>query len=169
MECTPSYWLELSKLVIPSIIIACGWAVVHKLSISRDQDKARREMVSASADALCSLIDIIHKEALLYHSQVRDKAKEAKIKMHLQDFNYRVTSLNKIAYESLCKPTWELVIPFRRAITGKHFEDEHTSTLDEGNIQLEWIAEATLGIKRALIELKHAQFPLQSKNNNDVQ
>ena len=160
MECTPSYLLELGKLVIPSLIITYGWTKVHNLSILRDQDKARREMVSTSADALCSLVDTIHDEALLYHSQTRDKSKEAKIKMLLQDFTFRVTSLNKIASEDLCRSIWTHVIPLRKAITGNHFEDEHLKPLNENSNQVETIAEATLSIKRSLVELKHAQFPL---------
>ena len=152
---------EITRLLIPSIIIAVGWAVVHKLSITRDQDKARKEMITSSADSLCELADDIYGLATTYHSSSRDKTVEAKIKMLLQDLNIRVSGLSRIAEEKLCIPIWNQVISFRRAVTGLHFEDEHLEPIEFPSDQFDSITNTVLGIKRQLIELKHSQFPFK--------
>lgn len=160
MHFQDAVYIEIIRFIITGLFIVAGWIVVHKLSIKREQDKARKEMAITSADTLCELIEGINELATQYHSNERNTNSEAKIKMLLQDLNIRVTALNKIVEEDLCKPIWDEVINYRRAITGSHFEDEHLAATKPPSNQLDLITETTLSIKRKLINLKHSQFSI---------
>lgn len=154
-----SFWIELGKLSIPSVLVIVGWMVANSLAKNRERDKARRDMIAKSSDSLCDSIDKIFELANEYHSKERDRKLEAKLKMTLQDLTERVSSLSQIT-QDCDEPQGciALSVGFRQAITMSHFEDEHLGPL-ESNVVSENIASTSLALKRSLVALKHAQFP----------
>lgn len=121
-------------------------------------------MVTKSADTLCDSVDNIFSEARSYHTNARDTSKEFHIKNSLQDLAFRIASLNKLIEEdSYHRPCIDGVMRFRQAVTKDHFEDDHNEPYDGHERQIESIAESALNLKRALLELKHIQFPIENK------
>lgn len=146
---------------IQALTVGIGWVVVHKLSAARDRDKARREMLAKALDGIADSLSEIHEAARNYHLSEREPKDELKLKNSLQDFSMCIIGLgnicdNKAALARSNRDAGAL----RRAITGEHFEDEHTEVLDSGDPQMQIIAEAYLNAKRNLLGLKYAQFPL---------
>ena len=142
-----------------ALVIIVGWAVVHYLSGRRDFDKARRELVAASADALSEQADIILTDAHEYHLNPRSKRLEIKLKMALQNLAMQSANLSNICPD---KPTLascrRSIGVTRRAITARHFEDEHNGELTEGDLIVESIADAGLRLKQCLLQIKYRQF-----------
>ncbi|MGA0571158.1 hypothetical protein ACO2Q9_10605 [Variovorax sp. VNK109] len=141
-------------------VVALGWYVVHNLSSGRDRDKARREMVATSAEGLSNALTDLLTEARNYHLSARNVTSELKIKMTLQDISMRVIALSDIeSDQKILTPCRSELSALRRAISARHFEDEHIAPLNEADPQYQEIAEATLRAKRALLTVKHKQFP----------
>ena len=154
-----SFWIELGKLSIPSILVIAGWVVANNLAKNRERDKARRDMIAKSSDSLCDSIDNIFEVANEYHSSQRDRKLEVKLKISLQDLTERVSSLSQITQDcNALQSCIALSVEFRQAITKNHFEDEHLGPI-ESNVVFENIASTSLALKRSLVALKHAQFP----------
>ncbi len=153
---------ELGKFIGQAFVVVFGWVVVHRLSTSRDFDKARREMVAKSADSLIESSVALLTDARAYHLATRNIPTELKIKMSLQDLAMRTNGLSEICAD---KPTLAscrtAIAASRRAITGLHFEDEHEAPLDESSGQLDDIADCVLRTKQCLLNLKHSQFGLR--------
>lgn len=150
-----------------ALVVVLGWAVVHWLSARRDQDKARREMLSKALDSLVDDLTELHQKARKYHISDRDESEEIVLKMSLQDVTMLLVSLNtlnsaKPEYLANCRST---VLQLRRAITGDHFEDEHLAPLPPSSRQLESMGAAFLSAKRAALAAKHAQFPAWADNS----
>ena len=151
---------EFVKWLGQAVVVGFGWWVVHVLTTSRDRDKARREILVDSADGLGESLSALFLEARAYHLASRDVASELRIKMTLQDLAMRATGLSELCRdEAKLAPCRSDIATLRRAITGKHFEDEHLVGIKEADQQLQSIAEAVLRAKRSLLQLKHAQFP----------
>jgi hypothetical protein len=143
-----------------AIVVGLGWFVVHRLSVKRDMDKARRELVADSADALVESLNSLLADALKYHRAERDQANELHLKMALQDLAVRAAGLSDICRdERLLTPCRTEIAGARKAITGKHFEDEHDGPLSEADPHLQTVAEAVLRAKRSLLKIRYAQFP----------
>lgn len=152
---TYGFW----QFVGQAITIVVGWVVVHRLSITRDRDKARREIVARTTDSLSDNVDTLLIDAQSYHLSSRAQDCEIKIKMNLQDISVRLGSLTGIcAHTNELVSCRSLVINLRQAITSQHFEDEHQDSLFAGNQQIQDIAAAALRLKQALLHLKHCQF-----------
>lgn len=147
-----------------AVLVIVGWVVVHLLSAARDRDKARREMISKALDGIAESLSAIHDSARGYHLSARDFGAELRLKNSLQDFAMCLVNLTHACAE---KDQLGRCIRdaggLRRAITGKHFEDEHLIPLESDATQLQWMAEAYLSAKRNLQLLKYAQFPLSSR------
>lgn len=152
------FFLELLKLIVPSIFIILGWIAVHKLTVIRELEKARRDIVISSTDKICEQINFILEIAQNYHLSPRDVTKENSIKRNLQDISIRLSSFKDLVDDKNCQQIWVNLKNFKQAITGQHFEDEHTQELTIENEQFELIAECELALKRALLEIKHIQF-----------
>lgn len=150
--------LEFLKVLIPAIFIISGWVIVHKLTVKRDLEKARRDILASSIDKLCEQINTVVQESQIYHLNSRDIPKENNIKRNLQDVSIRASSLKDLISIDSCQPIWTNLKNFKQAVTGQHFEDEHTEILSNQNEQFELIAEYELALKRALYDLKHVQF-----------
>lgn len=141
-------------------VLGVGWFVVHKLSVQRDRDKARRELVVKSVDGLGEAIDGLVQDAVGYHLSARDASLERKIKMTLQDLAMRAVALSdSCGSEAALAQCRSDIAALRRAITGQHFEDEHEGPVPDSSPQLQTIAECIMRAKRDLLRLKHQQFP----------
>lgn len=151
---------EFWKWLGQALVVVIGWVVVHKLSATRERDKSRREMVVRSADHLIDALSAHLFDAHKYHLSERSVEEELKIKMTLQDMAMRASGLSEIVRdELLLAPCRTEIAGVRRSVTGRHFEDEHEGPLPESSEQVQAVAESVLRAKRALLRLKHRQFP----------
>ena len=158
-----SWVIELVRVTLPAILVIFGWIVVNKLAVKREMDKSRREMISKSADGLCDSVDKVAEDSYAYHSAERDQKLEVKIKIALSDISQRAASLKQLTQDREKLTNCQIsLVKLRQAISGKHFEDEHSGAIHNGPIHEE-IAESMLGMKRCLVDLKHSQFPLLPK------
>ncbi len=154
-----SWKQELLRALIQVTPVVLGWLVVHKLSVARERDKARREVLAKSVDSLNDELSKIFALALDYHGNERVRTKENAIKMNLQDISERTNQLailtNEGALTKFCKAA---VLSLKKSITGSHFEDEHLEKIDLASEQIQLIAAEVLKAKRAFLRLKHSQF-----------
>lgn len=159
-ECSAT--IEILKTLIPTIAVVFGWIVVHKLSVTRDRDNARRKMVVDASDAIMKNIDDIFACSNKYHSTLRDKNIEITLKMSLQDLSYRITQLIDItANNNEIKPCRNAMLEMKKAITMIHFEDEHDGPIDQKSQQIQTIAFTVLKLKQTFLKLKHRQFAVK--------
>ena len=125
--------VELFKFVAQAAVVGFGWWIVHRLSVARDMEKARREMVAKSADGLIESAGMLLAEARAYHLAPRSTTNELKIKMTIQDMAMRVGGLSAICADKATLAACRAAIAAsRRAITSAHFEDEHDAPLEIG-------------------------------------
>ena len=142
-----------------AFVVGVGWYVVHVLSANRDREKARRETLVKTADALSDDAVSLLLHARNYHSKARDVSEELRIKMSLQDLSIKVNALADIFTEAaLLAQCRSQILALRKAISGRHFEDEHTGPLADNDLQYQLMAEAALELKRALLKIKNRQF-----------
>lgn len=142
-----------------ALVVGAGWYVVHRLTVNRDIDKARRETVVKSTDSLSEDIGKLLLEARTYHSNARDISAELRLKMALQDVAIKVNGLSDIFLEApLLAQARSQILALRKATTGNHFEDEHLQPLDNASPQFQLMAEAALELKRSLLKIKNRQF-----------
>jgi hypothetical protein len=149
------------RIAVPSLFVILGWGVVHRLSIGRDHDKARREMLVKSVDSMIDDVDQLFKNALEYHREERDIQKELSIKICFQDLTSRTGALSV-----LCDSSSDLdacgnsLNKFKQAITRTHFEAEHERPMSDTDTQINNIADTMLGVKRAYMRVKHKQYAI---------
>lgn len=145
--------------VVQASVVIAGWYVVHRLSVTRDRDKARRDTIVDATDTLSEMVSALLSEARAYHCGDRSVSKELLIKMAIQDLSLHINSLADIfpdtATLAQCRSK---VGSLRRAITGMHFEDEHVEPLEEGHAQHQVMAESALELKRALMRVRNQQL-----------
>lgn len=159
MPTEPTAATEFWRFLGQVVTIVLGWIVVHKLSGTRDRDKARREMIAKSADSLSQAIDKLLVDARTYHLHQRDEDMEVQIKMLMQDI-----SIQTVGLKAICDNSDELtacrsgLISLKQAITAKHFEDEHVEPLGSADQQIQDVAAGVLRAKQAFLRLKHCQF-----------
>lgn len=145
--------------VLQAASIAVGWYVVHRLSAARDLDKARREIVADSVDGLASELNQLLLDARAYHIAARNVETEIKIKMTLQGVNLQVQGLADLRCDvAAVGKIRASVRRLKQAITGGHFEDEHTEPLPANAQQLELIAAEVIAARQSMLFLKHRQF-----------
>lgn len=150
---------ELLRLLIPAVLIIVGWLVVHSQTAARDKEKARREVIAETSDALASQVSSILSIARTYHLSERDLEREVTIKMLLQDLSLQTSELSEICKDGATLGSCRSAIrSLRRSVTGQHFEDEHDGPLRSGHEQLECIAADVVRAKQMLLRLKHRQF-----------
>ena len=148
------------NLLVQAVAIVTGWIVVHKLSVARDRDKARREMLAKAADGLSDDVGRLLISAKDYHAKERDKNLEDQIKMALQDISIRTSSLTQISNDTAVLASCRsAILGLKKAISSTHFEDEHTENLDSGSNQIQTIVAEALRAKQSFLKLKHCQFP----------
>ena len=159
---TQSFGQWFAQFLLSTVTVVIGWIVVHNLTVKRDSDKNRREMVANSADALIESLNELLEKAIAYHvASLRNEVYEGGLKIGLQDLMNRVRSLRQISadisHNNACSSTTRA---FWRAVTSKHFEDEHEGPLAFGDPQLQLIAAEADRAKQSLLNLKFRQFPI---------
>lgn len=141
------------------ILIIVGWIVVHKLSVKRDLDKSRREMLAKVADSLAESTQRFTNKSWDYHTKPRDLILENELKMLIQDISSRVNSLSDVSQNgkelAACRSA---TIALKRAVTGTHFEDEHSTPFEANANEIQAITMESLRFMQALAKFKHAQF-----------
>lgn len=144
--------------------VILGWVVVHRLSMHRERDKSRREMVSKSIDGMAESIDKVLVDGRKYHLQDRDHELELRIKMVFQDLALRLSGLSDLqCTHAQIAPTRTALVRFKRSMTEKHFEDEHEGKLEPGAEQIELIAAEALRTKQLLLSIKHSLYTMPTK------
>jgi hypothetical protein len=152
--------LELGKVLIQTFAIVIGWIVVHWLSSKRDRDKSRRDIVGKALDGLGDDVTKFFSVAIKYHTNERDPSAEVIIKMTLQDIMARVNMLSDISHdETIIVLCMDALLQLKKTVTGKHFEDEHITSLSMTDSQVELIAADVLVVKQQFLQLKHRQYP----------
>lgn len=105
-------WGEFWKFLGQAITIVVGWAVVHRLTVRRDIDKARRETVAKSADSLADSVDRTLGAAIKYHTSPRSVTDELQLKTGLQDLSNRILALGAISCDEAelarCRSLWKV-------------------------------------------------------------
>ena len=136
---------------------------MHKLTVTRDKDKARREMIVKAVDSLLEDTNKIVSMAWKYHLDARDKRLENEVKMMLQDLSSKASMLSDISQNNselaACRSA---IIAMKKSITATHFEDEHIERLEEESPQIQSIASESLRVKQCFIKLKHKQFLIKA-------
>jgi hypothetical protein len=148
-----------STMIVQTIGLVVGWIIVHRLSKARDLEKERRALVATAAAAQVQKINELLVDASRYHRGPRDVSLEQQIKMALQDVAENVNALNGVVRDTAAiKSALRTIRELRMAITGHHFEDEHSGPVADPNDVLEAIALAGLNSKRGLLILQHAEY-----------
>ena len=148
----------LSK-IIQIALICLGWYVVHYFSSKRDLDKIKREMLLKESDSLSDIVDLIFNLAVEYHtSDLSNFSDESTLKIRLQDLSHRLSLLNKTTSEApIINCAAKEFILFKRAITERNFEDEH-SKLSNNSEQIQDIAASAVSLKHMILSFKHSQI-----------
>lgn len=153
--------MSTTQILLQIFGLVAGWIIVHRQSSKRDIDKARREMIAKTADALSDDALAIFDAAKKYHLEERDLAAENSLKMLLQDLSIKTSLLGRVCPDetelNLCR---RAILELKQAITAEHFEDEHAAALPLASLQIASMVECILKTKRALLELKLKQFPV---------
>jgi hypothetical protein len=161
---TASFEAEIAKFAAQACIVVAGWWVVNLLTVRRERDKARRELIVKNADALADAADKIFEAARKYHFAAdRDVLGEITLKISLQDFGYRTSQLQTLTGDpTSANQLATCVARVRRSITHDHFEDQHDGSLDPTSDASQEMAAAVMEVKESLQALKHQQFPAPS-------
>ena len=121
--------------IISAVFVVVGWFVVNKAQVNRERRKQIREYVAVLSTDLMELENL----AIRYHTQIREVGKEREIITKLTRFEVACKTLPRfvesqkyiqaIGPEKL-KMDGQRIQVMRKAMTLKHFGDEHTAPFD---------------------------------------
>lgn len=158
-EPSAAFVLEMAKFFAQAAVVVIGWWVVNRLTQSREQEKARKDMASKECDALSVLVDSFFAKSYEYHTTGRRVRSELLMKMEITDISYRLSNLNKLSIPpGTISALLTTLIRLKIAATGNHFEDEHMGAMNQEAVELADLAEASISLKSQLIEVKSALF-----------
>ena len=158
-EPSAAFIFELGKFVAQAAVVVIGWGVVNRLTQSREKDKARREMASRECDAIFALVDAFFSKSYEYHTTGRKLQDELFMKMEITHISYRVLNLQALNISATTiSSLLSTLIRLKIAATGNHFEDEHEGAMSQDSAELGDMAEASISMKRQLIEVKSELF-----------
>ena len=147
------------QVIFQTASVVVGWIVVHKLSVARDLDKARREMLIGVTDRLSNDVTGLLDRALKYHTTSRNTDIEQNLKLVLQDISSSTSILTEISSnDNELRQCRTAILGLKKSITGTHFEDEHNTPIPEGSEQIQAIASDALKLKLSYQRLKQRQF-----------
>lgn len=147
------------QILIQVASVVAGWIVVHKLSVARDVDKSRREMLIGIADRLSGDVTGLLDCALKYHTTPRNTEFELTLKLTLQDISSSTSILSEMSSnDAELRQCRAAILGLKKSITGSHFEDEHSAPIAEGAEQIQAIASDALKLKQSYQRLKQRQF-----------
>jgi hypothetical protein len=148
---------------ISAFVVITGWIVVNKAQANRERRKQIREFASGLMKDLSEL----EKAIIEYHTTVRDEAKEQAIIARLTRFEKSIGLLPKfVAGQLLFKAatTTSLSIPpaviqiMRKAMTLRHFSDEHTNPVKPTDTMIQEIEIATNDVHENLEKVRLASL-----------
>src|SRR5580698_9380143 len=88
--------IGLGQFASNAAVVIIGWGIVHLLSARRDTQKARKDLVAGTSDALVAQITELFGSAREYHTKPRDIAVENHLKMTIQDIAQSMTGLKSM-------------------------------------------------------------------------
>jgi hypothetical protein len=145
------------KEALPSFFVIFGWVVVHKLTVHRELEKARREIKAKALDDLSTKIDRLFEDARSYHrAQTQDTIKASSIKSILRDIAVNLAEMNSL-FENLSACSFQLIV-LRKAITGNNFDNSRSDDATVRDSILEEVARSSLEMKRRLLSEKYRLF-----------
>lgn len=125
---------ELARVGIPAGLVIVGWIIVHWLSQRRELASARRKTAIEHCDELLEKANAALDEAIEYHNQVRDVPRERKL---LSAFSHMGMVASTLADLGVPVDKYLAIIrahnSFKRAVTGRHFAEEHRAALQSGD------------------------------------
>lgn len=148
-----SVWLEITKLVIPALIVTVGWFISHYLTSKRDRKVEIRKRAVDRCDALINEVAKTRDISLKYHVSERSVPVELELVSRFADLSLALPQLTALGAEvdsvSKCSA---IFLKFKQAITLVHFEDGHTGVLKADDEQLFEIARCASSTLRCLRE-----------------
>lgn len=146
----------LTGAIVGAIVAIIGWIVSHLLTVRRERDKVRRDMLTKDIDFTLDLTRITLEMVLDYHTSERSTQSERKILIQFERLGDRIISL------PLSKPTQidkdelsNLLIDFKRAATEAHFQEEHDWKLSGSSEQLALCQYNAARLENGLLRIRH--------------
>lgn len=150
--------LSAAGAIWPSIGIAIGWYVVHRFALARERARFRKDSIAKEITDLCASASSILEKAVAYHCAERDTVKERDLNHSLRRIALRIEYLprNKDILEY--NDALNAAIAYKQAITGIHFEDEHTSSLKPDDTVIAEIQLAAYNLETELLKVRSKTF-----------
>ncbi|MDH4867954.1 hypothetical protein SBO82_13375 [Alcaligenes nematophilus] len=146
----------LAGALVGAVVAIIGWIVSHLLTVRRERDKVRRDMLTKDIDFALDLTRITLEMVLDYHTSERSKQSERKILIQFDRLGDRIVNLplsksTEIGREELSN----LMIDFKRAATGMHFQEEHDWKLSGSSDQLAFCQHNAARLESGLLRIRH--------------
>lgn len=151
---------SMTPSIVSAVLVVIGWFVVAKTQANRERRKQIREFASDLMDRLGEL----EKLAVEYHTSERNQTNEHEIISKLARFEKACNSLPDFvegqcffgaARKSALEVDAKKIQQFRRAMTLKHFADEHIEILTH---QSDLVQEFELAVCAVLDELEQVRI-----------
>lgn len=150
--------MAVSPLAITAGMVTAtlGWWAVHALTLRRDREKFRLESLKADLGDIGSIIGDLIELSSGYHCSYRDIAKERSTLSLLTKLPLRIQSMPVAPNEAKEKENLLMLFnSLKRAITGSHFDDEHSGPLLPSSEQLSEIHRTALELEMAVLSLRN--------------
>lgn len=151
--------ISLLPSLVSAVLVVAGWFVVNKAQANRERRKQIREYVADLRDKL----EDLEKLVISYHTEKRDEAKEQEIISKLGRFEKSCSSMPRfLASQKLFKaaPIAALNVDpqglqvLRKAMTLKHFADEHCEIVKMQDSLIQQIELAACNVHDSLDDLR---------------
>lgn len=147
--------LTSATVIIGVLIAVTGWGVSHILTVRRDGDRFRREVLGKEVDMILAMVANTFDMALEYHTQDRNICLERKILIAIDRLSHRVQNLplTRLDQEQKSRAV-ERIIDYKIAITGKHFEGDHDGPIEGESNQLALCQFRAAELESTILELR---------------
>lgn len=158
-----SAFIAYAPSLISGALVIAGWFVVNKAQANRERRKQIREFVAGLIKDLTELEKVI----IQYHTTQRDKSAEQALISKLTRFEKSCGLLPKfVASQSYWRATLpdrltvspSVIQQMRKAMTLKHFSDEHEAAVDCADPLIQEIEIATNEVQEALEAVRLASL-----------
>jgi hypothetical protein len=152
---------SLVAVMVPAILVIAGWFIVNKTQANRERRKHLRDAAAELQDKLWE----IEKITIEYHSTSRQRALEREIVAKLGRFEKGCAALPRFVASQRFWPACKkdnvkidakAIQQFRKALTLRHFYDEHTDALDDGDDLIQLIEVACTEVNQSIDDVRIA-------------
>jgi hypothetical protein len=149
--------------LLSAVLVVAGWYIVNKAQANRERRKQIREFASGLSKDLSDLEAVVIK----YHTDPRDKSGERQIISKLTRFETACGILPKFVENQRffkATPSQNLIVSglviqqMRKAMTLKHFYDEHSEPLDDSDQLIQGILASTDKVQETLTDVRLASL-----------